>query len=57
MAKMRAFKVENDRLPTCNDNVMSGIEDAIRRGEWTSFGIMKWNDLLIKTFRAGHQQE
>lgn len=50
MAKLRAFKVENGRLPRCNDKERGGIEDAIRRGEWASFGIMKWNDLLRKTF-------
>ncbi|MBA3035242.1 MAG: TniQ family protein [Desulfobacterium sp.] len=50
IAKLRAFKVESGRLPKTDDNVMSGIEDAITRGEWISSGIMKWNDLLRKTF-------
>ncbi len=50
IAKLRAFKLESGRLPKTDDNVMSGIEDAITRGEWISSGIMKWNDLLRKTF-------
>lgn len=50
IAKLRAFKVESGRLPKTDDNVMSGIEDAITRGEWIYSGIMKWNDLLRKTF-------
>lgn len=50
IAKLQAFKAENSRLPKSSDNGMSGIEDAISRGEWVSFGIKRWNDLLRKTF-------
>ncbi len=50
MAELRVFKDKHGRLPTSNDNVFGGIRDTIIRGEWVSFGIKKWNDLLRKTF-------
>ncbi|MDP3013050.1 MAG: TniQ family protein, partial [Candidatus Subteraquimicrobiales bacterium] len=56
IAKLRAFKADNGRLPKTSDKLRGGIEDAILRGEWTSFGIKKWNDLLMKTFGEVNQE-
>ncbi len=50
MAELQAFKTEHVRLPKFKDEALGGITDAVGRGEWISFGIKKWNDLLRKTF-------
>ncbi len=50
IAELLAFKVKHGRLPKTKDKEMFGIRGAIIRGEWVSFGIKKWSDLLKKTF-------
>ena len=29
---------------------LSGIKGAVYRGEWKTYGIINWNDLLLYTF-------
>ena len=56
IVELEEFKSKMGRLPRVKDKGMSGIIDAIMRGEWISFGIKSWNDLLIKTFgRINHR--
>jgi len=50
IAELREFKVKHGRLPKSHETGTGGIIDAIVRGEWFSFGIRNWNDLLRKTF-------
>jgi hypothetical protein len=49
-AEMRKFKAKHSRLPISRDKEMAGILGAIYEREWVTFGIMRWNDLLMKTF-------
>lgn len=46
--ELKIFKIEKQRLPTITD--FSYVANAIIRGYWQSFGIMKWNDLLALVF-------
>ena len=44
--KLKEFYAQKNRYPTSHDSFTSGIINAIYRGEWTSKGISKWNDLM-----------
>ena len=48
--ELRDFKKEIKRLPTSKDNEISGIRQALKRGEWKQFGYTSWNILLRETF-------
>ena len=47
---MRAFKEKNQRVPRMREKGLSGIKGAVYRGEWQSYGIRNWNDLLLHVF-------
>jgi len=48
--ELRVFKEKYGELPKSEDKRWRGIITAIQRGNWVSFGIKKWNDLLKRTF-------
>ena len=47
--KLKAFKEKNQRVPRVREKGLSGIKGAVYRGEWQSYGIRNWNDLLLYT--------
>jgi len=44
------LRIELNRIPVLQDDGMAGIVDTICRGEWSTFGIETWNDLLRTIF-------
>jgi len=50
ISELKEFYKKNKRLPTTYDKGMGGILRAIKRGEWQNWGIIKWNDILDRTF-------
>ena len=50
VSKLRAFKEKNQRVPKVREKGLSGIKGAVYRGEWKSFGLNNWNDLLLYAF-------
>jgi len=40
------LKEKNKKIPRVRDKGMSGIKGAVYRGEWNSYGINNWTDLL-----------
>jgi hypothetical protein len=50
ITKIKFFRMEKGRKPVAIDKGMAGVLKAIDRGEWKSFGINSWNNLLEKAF-------
>jgi len=50
LKELEVFKRKYERKPKYKDKEMSGITSAIHRGEWLTFGIKTWNDILQKVF-------
>lgn len=48
--EFKEFERKNNKIPILKDSGMSGIENAILRGEWTEYGITSWNELLKFVF-------
>lgn len=48
--KGRDFNKKNQRVPRVKEKGLSGIKGAVYRGEWQSFGINNWKDLLLYIF-------
>ncbi len=46
------LELENklNRLPKTDDKEVGGVIGGIARREWKEFGILTWNDLLMRTF-------
>lgn len=51
VSKLRLFKNKNQRVPKVRDKGLSGIKGAVYRGEWQTYGINNWNDLILYAFR------
>jgi len=50
VSKLRVFKEKNQKIPKVREKGLSGIKRAVYRGEWKSYGINNWNNLLFYAF-------
>jgi len=50
VSKLKAFEDKNQRVPKVREKGLSGIKGAVYRGEWQTYGINNWNDLLLYAF-------
>ncbi len=48
--KLKAFKEKNQRVRRVREKCLSGIKGAVYRGEWQSYRIRNWDDLLLYAF-------
>lgn len=48
--ELKEFYQKDGKKPTLIEIAMSGIYNAIQKGEWIDFGIKTWNDLLKFVF-------
>ncbi|MHA1168544.1 MAG: hypothetical protein ACTSRU_12025 [Candidatus Hodarchaeales archaeon] len=50
LLELESFRIENSRIPRMIDKGMSGMYQAVNRGEWMDYGYFSWNDLLKSVF-------
>jgi len=47
IAELKDYKIKHNRLPAIKTKRWKLIREAINCGEWISFGVGTWNDLII----------